>query len=105
MRSVLHVLILALLSIRLMVPPGVCLCHLAGEAHEQHEGHHDGCPASGLGPALGLQPASPDLAPPSAALDSLPEPRALVSGEHRPVSRLEYSASPPAYLSGCALLI
>jgi hypothetical protein len=66
-----------LLALRLLVPPGICLCKLSSPASrlladalgneplslpaetEHHDDHHDGCPAGGLCEALGLRPAGP----------------------------------------------
>jgi hypothetical protein len=65
-----------LLTLRLLVPPGMCLCKLSspasrllasvlgndlpppeGETDDHH--HHDGCPASPLSTAMGLRPDGP----------------------------------------------
>ncbi len=97
-----RLLLLILLTMRLMVPPGICLCQLAGEAH--HDGHDDGCPSSPLAAAMGLKPAAPEIDLPSAALDTPSGPLPF-SSRPLPVARLAFPTAPPAYLSGCALLI
>ena len=70
-----------LLTIRLMVPPGVCMCKAsspilhavaqitglpAPPAEDEHDdNHHPGCPCSGLGVGMGLKPASPSIDAPA----------------------------------------
>jgi hypothetical protein len=70
-------ILFVLLTLRLLVPPGICLCKLSSpasrllastlgkdlppppvESEDEHH-HHDGCPASPLCEALGLRPAGP----------------------------------------------
>jgi hypothetical protein len=52
-----------LLTLRLLMPPGICVCHLADTASRAapapetgEDDHHPGCPASYLSLGLGLKP-------------------------------------------------
>jgi hypothetical protein len=113
-----------LIVVRLLVPPGVCVCDLpclaaalpgvvlqcdedAPPEHE-HDEHAPGCPCSPLSAVLGLRPSpapppavaavalSPDLAADAPPLSAHDEPRPL-SGA-RP-------AESPLYLTHCSLLV
>src|SRR5262249_3294448 len=68
-------ILFVLLPLRLLVPPGICLCKLSSPASRflagtlgaepvpvpvEHDDHHeDGCPVSSLNEAMGLRPAGP----------------------------------------------
>jgi hypothetical protein len=121
--SILSRILLVLITVRLLMPPGICICHLSSPAAylltvalggeppmpstEPHDDHDPGCPASALAPALGLQPAGPEI-----VLDtSLPDlevtsPSALTPLllDHRSLFSFFWAAAPPLYLSHCALL-
>jgi hypothetical protein len=85
MAVVLRTSLLVVLTWRLLLPPGVCLCQFIHPAatllarilgHEppapepEEDGHLAGCPVSKLGPSLRAQPDEPP-SPPAPALDGL----------------------------------
>jgi hypothetical protein len=122
MAIVLRTSLLLVLTWRLLLPPGLCLCQFIHPAaallarvlgneppapEPEEAGHLAGCPASKLGPGLRAPQADPPEAPapalgspavadcplaPSVVLPSLPD-RALMPG------------TSPLYLILCAFLI
>jgi hypothetical protein len=119
---VLRTSLLLLLTWRLLLPPGVCLCQFIRPAaallarvlgHEppapepEEDGHLAGCPASRLGPSLRAQPADPP-SPPAPAFDSL----ALANGSPPPSIALpllpdhpRLTGTAPLHVILCAFLI
>lgn len=111
-----------LITIRLMVPPGVCICQASSpvlhvlaratgypppptEDHHDHD-HHPGCPCSGLSEGMGLKPASPGIDPPQPSIAAaLPQPQSALPGQLIPATFLAFSITPPLFLSACVLLI
>jgi hypothetical protein len=84
MRQRLHRILFVLLTIRLMLPPGICVCQWHSPAArlvvgllntgkevppsppvENEDDHEPGCPASKLAAGMGLRPASPAQLPPA----------------------------------------
>jgi hypothetical protein len=122
MAMVVRTSLLVLLTWRLLLPPGVCLCQFIHPAasllarllgneppapEPEEEGHLAGCPASKLGPGLRAQPADPP-APPAPAFDS----PALAGGSPTPSAALtplpDHAVSPgtaPLYVILCAFLL
>jgi hypothetical protein len=122
--SILRPLLLVAITLRLLMPPGVCLCKLSSPAvrllslalggdppasvpeHDDHE-HHPGCPASGLTEGLGVQPASAQLDHPVPSLDS-PAPPLNLALTSTVEPHLDHSLHPrttPLYVSRCAWLL
>jgi hypothetical protein len=74
---------LGLMLLRLLVPPGCCLCQASAPAARalaalagkelpeaipeppEEENHHDGCPASFVSTGMGLRPATVQVMPPA----------------------------------------
>lgn len=68
-------LLFVLMTLRLLLPPGICICKLTspvsraavlllggqpnGDPVDLEDDHHPGCPASHLDSGLGVQPAGP----------------------------------------------
>jgi hypothetical protein len=117
------------MTVRLLLPPGICVCkltspaarHLAallgGDApaptpvEEDDDDHAPGCPASPLAAGMGVSPpsgpSSPDLDPGHLAL-GLVIPPALLFAPPGPCDRPLPHPKPsidPIYLTVCALLI
>src|SRR3954453_1366552 len=82
---------MALMVVRLLMPPGLCICQQTGGGairllapagtefppEPEHDDHHPGCPASFLSLGLGVLPAGPgplDLEAIVAPLSLLPSP-------------------------------
>jgi hypothetical protein len=103
-----------LLTLRLLMPPGVCVCHLADAvgraepAPESGDDHHPGCPASYLSLGLGLKPlpgpGPVELAASGWQAPPLPAP---VPSSSSPPTGLAVLApeSPPLHVVHCAFLI
>lgn len=122
--SILQPLLLAAIILRLLMPPGVCVCKLSspavrllslalgGEApvlapeHDDHD-HHPGCPASGLTEGLGVQPASVQLDHPTPSLDSPIQFPALtpLSTTSPDLDHALFPRTTPLYVSRCAWLL
>ena len=119
-------ILLVLITVRLLMPPGICVCKLSSPAAyllaralggdppapdpspDHHDDHHPGCPASCLSLGMGLQPPSPVLDPDT----SLPAPVAEPPADCRepayappPAHSLSLAGAPPLYVCHCALLI
>jgi hypothetical protein len=93
-----HQLLFALLTIRLLLPPGICVCQWHSPAArmlvqlfgggkevppspplENEDDHEPGCPASKLAAGMGLRPASPAPLMLGAVYDEVPPAPAAVS--------------------------
>jgi hypothetical protein len=126
--SILYKALVALMALRLLMPPGICACKLsspaarlladffqtgrplppAPPADAEDDDHASGCPASPLAVAMGLKPASHPIFPPDLALERPPalEEAELAPGADSPPP--EFACGPaqePLYLTLCALLI
>jgi hypothetical protein len=120
---VLRTSLLALLTWRLLLPPGVCLCQLGHPAavllarllgnklpapEPEDENHHQhGCPASRLGPSLRPQPPDPPSPPTAAAPDHAglgPNLAALIE-EFTLADQTPPDGTIPLFLALCALRI
>jgi hypothetical protein len=127
--SILARVLLVLLTIRLLMPPGICACQWSGPAAqlllhalgadvpyvppaqpEPDDDHAPGCPASPLAQGMGVHPpAGPstlDLAATLTAPLVDPTPTLPAAG-HAALPSLTRHAwpAPPLFLSACALLI
>jgi hypothetical protein len=111
-----------LLALRLLVPPGICLCKLSSPAsrllaqalnsdhvppveNDDDHHHHDGCPASPLNEGMGLRPAGPGpIDMPLIALLHVQPDDPFPGSPALPVD-LSFSAAPrpPLCVSCCAL--
>ena len=126
--SILYRILIALMALRLLMPPGICACKLsspaarlladflaltkplppAPPADAEDDDHAPGCPASPLAVAMGLKPASHPILPPDLALERPPalEEAELAFCSHSPVPEVACClAQEPLYLTLCALLI
>jgi hypothetical protein len=115
--------LLVLITLRLLLPPGICICNLSSPAAyllsralggeppapepDHHDDHHSGCPSSYLSLGMGVQPAAPGLD----ADPALPAPVVELPAGDTPatVARLPahshfLAAAPPLYVCHCALL-
>ncbi|MFO0846254.1 MAG: hypothetical protein U0797_28390 [Gemmataceae bacterium] len=122
--SILRHLLLVAITLRLLMPPGVCVCKLSSPAvhllclalggeppvtapeHDDHD-HHPGCPASGLSEGLGVQPAAVHLDHPSLSLDCPVPPFGLApdATAETPLDPTSLPRSTPLYVSRCAWLL
>jgi hypothetical protein len=125
--STLYRTLLVLLTVRLLMPPGICACTWSSPAgrlladflktgkevplppvEDDRDDHAPGCPASPLAAGMGVKPSSE------------PPPRPALSPEQPPVFEVMQSVSPPLasapepvswppeeglYLTLCALLL
>jgi hypothetical protein len=122
MAMVFRTSLLVLLTWRLLLPPGVCLCQFIRPAatllarlldreppapEPEEDGHLAGCPVSKLGPSLRAQPA--DLpTPPALAFDSpaFPAcPSAPGASLTSPPDRFVWPVTTPLYVTLCAFLL
>jgi hypothetical protein len=126
--SILYRILIALMALRLLMPPGICACKLSSPAARlladffqpakplppvappdaEDDDHAPGCPASPLAVAMGLKPASHPILPPDLALERPPalEEAALALCIDLPASAAAYGLAPePLYLTLCALVI
>jgi hypothetical protein len=90
----LRALLMVLIVLRLLMPPGICACkwsspaarlligiarserQIPSEPQRDNEDDHDaGCPASPLSTGMGVAPLIDPLLPPGLALDPLPPPQ------------------------------
>jgi hypothetical protein len=123
--SCLHRTLLILVLLRLLAPPGICLCKLTAPAsdslagairgepppplpNEPDDDHAPGCPASCLSQGMWVKPPVPAL-PPDLALAWLPTPDTLPSACPAPAEEVEGTALPPPdsprFLTLCTLLL
>jgi hypothetical protein len=123
----LRTILMLLMAIRLLMPPGICVCKLnspaartlaqllglkrdvpPAENDPNPDDHDPGCPASSLSAALGLRPPSEPMPPLLPALEHLPTslqstcPCLLVSGMGDPSSA---HPDKPSHLTLCILVI
>ncbi len=97
MRRSVHQTLFVLLTLRLLLPPGICVCQwhspaariLAGMFNtgkevppppppENEDDHEPGCPASKLAAGMGLRPASQPPLPPAVTPEIVAEAAASV---------------------------
>jgi hypothetical protein len=119
-----HILF-ALLFLRLMAPPGICLCKVSSPAtaffadlfgkdappteQDDDDDHAPGCPASKLSEGMGLRPAN--VAPPDddGVMVSLPPPEHRLTGSASlssdPYDTPDQPGESCLYLTLCALRI
>ncbi len=125
--SILYRILIALMALRLLMPPGICACKLSSPAARllaslfqtalpqppaptdaEDDDHAPGCPASPLAVAMGLKPASHPILPPDLALERPPVLEeaewTLCVGPPAPTAA-GGSAQQPLYLTLCALVI
>lgn len=122
----LRVLLMVLIVVRLLMPPGICACKwtspaarlLLALAHSERQiptpsesdddDHEAGCPASPLAVGMGVKPPCEPILPPALALDlpsPEPTPTLLSIATDTPISfRLDSSHS-PLYVTFRALLV
>jgi hypothetical protein len=123
----LRTLLMILIVLRLLMPPGICACQwsspaarlligiaqsdrqIPNEPQRDNEDDHDaGCPASPLSAGMGVAPPFDPLLPPGLALDPLPPQEALlfctISTEQE-ISVDFQSTSTPLYLTVRTLLL
>ncbi len=121
MATVFRTSLLIVLTWRLLLPPGVCLCqlihpaavflaqvldHQPPEPEPEQEGHQAGCPVAKLGPSLRAQPADLPV-PPALALDcpALSDCPALPAPSLAPLPENDVTAgTAPLYVKLCAFL-
>jgi hypothetical protein len=117
-------LLSGLIVLRLLMPPGICVCKLsspalrvlailtdttppAPPAEDDHE-HLPGCPASHLAEGLGVAPPSgpgPFTLPPAGWLNPAAAPAGPSAGDSLTPPGAAPFDSPPLYVRQCALLI
>jgi hypothetical protein len=126
MRVGLYQVLFVLLTMRLLLPPGICVCQWHSPAArivagwlgtgievppppppEPEDDHEPGCPASKLAAGMGLRPASPPPVVPAVSSEAV-----LVAVEPARAADLSSGAFPTyrppgsgLYLTACALLI
>ena len=126
--SILYRILIALMALRLLMPPGICACKLSSPAARlladffqtarplpppappdaEDNDHAPGCPASPLAVAMGLLPASHPILPPDLALErppALEEAELALCLDLPPSEAACGLASGPLYLTLCALII
>lgn len=123
----LRALLMILIVVRLLMPPGICACQWSSPAarvlvallhsdrqipsqQEQDNDDHDaGCPASPLSSGMGVVPQSEPLLPPTLALGSPPllqAPRAILAFTTKPDGFTPLDASlSPLYMTDRTLLL
>ena len=127
MRRSVHQTLLVLLTIRLLMPPGICVCQWHSPAarmivgwlktgtevppsppEEKEDDHEPGCPASKLAAGMGLRPASPPPLPPAVSPEVVHVAQAAASLPPAQFDSGYLTYRPPdlsLYLTVCALLI
>jgi hypothetical protein len=126
--SHLRVLLMVLIVVRLLMPPGICACKWSSPAarllislvqsdrqipveqeRDNDDDHDAGCPASPLAAGMGVVPSSEPPLSPGLALDLPPLPQATFSISLLAAEPLESSSfdapSTPLYLTVRALLL
>ncbi len=86
----LRILLMVLLTMRLLMPPGICACkwtspaarlllslaqsdrQLPNDSESDDDDHDPGCPASPLASGMGVKPYCEPIRPPALAYDALP---------------------------------
>jgi hypothetical protein len=122
MAMVFRTSLLVVLTWRLLLPPGVCLCqfihpaavllarvlgHEAPAPEPEEHGHLAGCPVAKLGPGLRAQPADPPT-PPALSFDAptLPTCPSAPSPSSAPLADDDVAAgTTPLYVTLCAFLL
>jgi hypothetical protein len=115
--------LLFLLALRLLLPPGICICKVSSPAsralaaalgnesaplaaEDDDDTHHDdGCPASPLKEGMGLRPAGPGPIelPLTGLLPVLPDPEPVAALASALEIFLDLLPRPPLCVSHCAL--
>lgn len=123
--TVLRRFLLLLLVLRLLLPPGICLCHdnspasclilslldpdrpLPSSSCEEEDDHDPGCPGSPLATGMGLKLPLVAVLPllPNAILDLPEQVDPTPSFFHPTVHTWALSPPVPLYLEDCSLLI
>ncbi len=125
--SGIRTILMVLIALRLLMPPGICACQWSSPAarllialtqsdrqipieqpRDNDDDHDAGCPASPLAAGMGVAPPCQPLLPPALALDPLPPPTRLASSPV-PAERIGSNhfdePSTPLYLTVRALLL
>lgn len=122
-------LLIVLIVLRLLMPPGICACKWSSPAarllvaflqserdipnpddpNDKDDDHEPGCPASPLAAGMGVVPPSEPSLPPSLSLD-MPLPPLVVSSHFAVATQtavpIRFETPPnPLYLTQCALLM
>jgi hypothetical protein len=124
--SALRALLMVLIAVRLLMPPGICACkwnapaarllvaltqnetQVPNEEERDDDDHEPGCPASPLAAGMGVKPPCEPLLPPTLALDLplLPSIPLFLSVYTEETAPLVFSSPPhPLYLTLRALLL
>jgi hypothetical protein len=120
-------ILFVLLTIRLLLPPGICVCQWHSPAArylaslfntgkeipppppaENEDDHEPGCPASKLAAGMGLRPATQPIMPPADSAEVVPVADRLqrvVFASTRETVRPCRAAHTSLYVRVCALLI
>jgi hypothetical protein len=116
-----------LITLRLLMPPGICVCKLSSPAsrlllaacgqeipdrnsgdEEADDDHHPGCPASFLSVGMGVAPP-PGPGPIELPMTGTVEDESSIAftsaSEFLPLSRGGLESSAPLYVVHCALLV
>lgn len=124
----LRTLLMILIALRLLMPPGICACQwsspaarmllaltqsdrqLPSEPQRDNEDDHDaGCPASPLSVGMGVVPPCDPLLPPGLSLDSVPPTQPTLLPCFSPSEQVLFvhfeSTSAPLYLTVRTLLL
>lgn len=122
-----RLILMVLIALRLMMPPGICACKwsspagrlLAGVLHTERQvpteqerdddDHAPGCPASPLAAGMGVKPSTEPLLPPLPSFDALPslssiQPLPLADADATPCPPFDPPQA-PLYLTVRALLL
>lgn len=125
--SALRAILMVLITLRLLMPPGICACKWTSPAaclllaftqserqipleqqRDNDDDHDAGCPASPLAAGMGVAPPCQPLLPPGLSLDPLPPP-AMQLFTPVPIERITSIAfdepSVPLYVTVRALLL
>lgn len=123
-------ILVVLVTLRMLMPPGICACKLSSPTARfvetflktgrlvlppmeredaQDDDHTPGCPASFLATGMGVHPpVEPVILTPLLALDRPPvflPVEALLDATLQPVETLTHPPDDPLYLTLCALVI
>jgi hypothetical protein len=124
----LRCLLMVLIVVRLLMPPGICACKWSSPAarlliallqtnrqipleqeRDSDDDHDAGCPASPLAAGMGVVPPSQPLLPPPLALDPPPLLQSSFAfswtATERTASLQVATPSSPLFLTVCALLL
>jgi hypothetical protein len=119
-------ILMVLIVVRLLMPPGICACKWSSPAarflvallqserqvpveEDRDDDHAPGCPASPLAVGMGVKPPIEPLLPPGLALDPPPPPQSVqffscIDAGEVPFPRYDHPQD-PLYLTLRALLI